>query len=184
MPSLLDKVVALHMQRLFKRNGQWTAVPNCEDAENQRDDDRLILDADEAAHTITAQSDSGAAEVAAATECLTDVPLVDVPAAALLGGKDVTSDSQQAPDTAKASKKSKSLLSCLHLSKKTKKEETTSSGQSHGLPTAFNDRQSILKRLARSAKKAPSQVAERPVKPPKVGVKINRPAAISPLCIT
>jgi hypothetical protein len=152
------------VQRLFKRKGaHYSAVPN-EDSSAQCDSDRQILDADEPKDVTPQQHEEPTEQESAAAAAGAET--AEVPATAtLLGASGVASDSQQARDASKTSKKpSKSLLSCLHFSKKEKEEKPTD-----GLPSAFNNRQSILKRLARSAKKsAPVTVVDRTPKPPKV----------------
>jgi hypothetical protein len=162
MASLRDSGMQSRVQRLFKRKGaHYSAVPN-EDSSAQRDSDRQILDADEPKDVTPQQHEASTEQEPAAA----GAEAAEVPATAtLLGASGVASDSQQAMDASKPSKKQpKSLLSCLHFSKKEKQEKPTD-----GLPSAFNNRQSILKRLARSAKKsAPVTVVDRTPKPPKV----------------
>jgi hypothetical protein len=166
MSSRLEKGVQSRVQRLFKRKGaHYSAVPN-EDAAAQRDSDRQILDADEPKDVNPQQPEPAGEPEPAAAEASTDT--AEVPATAtLLGASGVASDSQQARDAVMTPKKSsKSLLSCVHFSKKEKAEKL------HNVkPSAADNKQSILKRLARSAKKsAPVTVVDRTPKPPKVCV--------------
>jgi hypothetical protein len=164
MSSLMEKGVQSRVHRLFKRKGpHYSAVPN-EDSAAQRDSDRQILDADEPKDVARQQHEAPAEPEPAAAEASADT--AEVPATAtLLGASGVASDSQQARDAAKTHKKpSKSLLSCLHFSKMEKAEKP-----SDVVALAAPNKQSILKRLARSAKKSsPVAVVDRTPKPPKV----------------
>jgi hypothetical protein len=164
MTSLRDTGMQSRVQRLFKRKGaHYSAVPN-EDSSAQRDSDRQILDADEPKNVTSQQHEAPAEQEPAPAAASAET--AEVPATAtLLGASGVASDSQQATNASKSStKQSKSLLSCLHFHKKDKEEKP-----SDGLPPAFNNKQSILKRLARSAKKSsPVTVVDRTPKPPKV----------------
>ncbi|KAF6258565.1 ankyrin repeat-containing domain protein [Scenedesmus sp. NREL 46B-D3] len=163
MSSLLDDGVQSRMQRLFLRKGTpYSAVPN-EDSAAQRDSDRQVLDANEAKDVNAQQSEAPSEPQSAAAEAGAETAEV-LATATLLGANGVASDSHQATNAPKAFKKpSKGLLGCLHFSKKEKEEKPID-----GLPYAFNNRQSIFKRLARSAKmSAPVTVVERTPKPVK-----------------
>lgn len=164
MSSLLDDGVQSRMQRLFLRKGTpYSAVPS-EDSAAQRDSDRQVLDANEAKDVNAQQSEAPSEPQSAAAEAGAETAEV-LATATLLGANGVASDSHQATNAPKAFKKtSKGLLGCLHFSKKEKEEKPID-----GLPYAFNNRQSIFKRLARSAKmSAPVTVVERTPKPVKV----------------
>lgn len=127
-----------------------------EDIAVLRDTEPQILDARD-------KNGINAAELAGNSEVAKDhAAVAEVSATATLLGA-TGAGSHRAADTAdskNANFKSKGLLGCLHF--------TSKHGEGHGgLPTAFNDRQSILRRLAKSAKKVtppPAHVA----KPPKV----------------
>lgn len=162
MPKMFDRAIVRPVHRILAKNKYHKVEHAEEDVKILRDTEPQILDAGEDAEVSAAEPQlNGYAtdEHAAAA---------DVPATAtLLGDTGADSHDQPAPAGVKGSRKSKNkssgLLGCLHFSAK-------ADGATGGLPTAFNNRQTILKRLANKAKKtAPPAAPARPARPPKVG---------------
>lgn len=163
MSTMFERAITGPMNRILTKH-KYRKVGQIEGDKNLlRDTEPQILDTDD-------NLDVNAVDQGQNVDTVDEHPAAaDVPATAtLLGDSAPISHDEAAPADAKGKKsKSKSLLSCLHLSNK-------ADGAAGGLPTAFNNRQSILKQLGKSAKKAtPAAAPARPARPPKV---IKQPA--------
>lgn len=161
MSTMFERAIAGPMNRILVKNKYRKVEHAEEDTTVLRDTEPQILDAvdniDHSTAVLAGNKDVADDHAAAA----------DVPATATLLG-DIGAVSHSGADTADAkaaNPKPKGLLSCLHFNSK-------AGDASGGLPTAFNNRQSILKRLAKSAKKVtPPPAPARPARAPKVTLR-------------
>lgn len=155
MSTLFERAIAGPMNLILTKHKYRKVEGGEEDTAIMRDAEPQILDAElVSVHSAADPSES-------APEPVEQAAAADIPATAtLLSQEGPISDVQAV--TEQAAKKANGFLGCLHFQKNV-------GAANQGLPTAFNDRRSILKRLAKSAKKVtPPPAAARPARPPKV----------------